>query len=147
MIERGYIKSIQEAFDKYLDANSPGYSSKSGLTPIEAVALIHDAGGVAVWAHPTRSPSERAEVLDFDEGQRLLRLWSSWGLDGLEIYYGAYSPEEASWTKQMSEKFGLIGTGGSDFHGKTKPNVALGLVNGGSSVPDEILGVLEARMK
>ena len=147
IIEAGKATSIQEAFDKYLDANSPAYSSKKGLTPREAVALIHDAGGVAVWAHPTRSPSERAEILDFHTGEELLRLWKEWGLDGLEIYYGAYSPGEADWTKQMSQQFGLIGTGGSDFHGATKPGVPLGKVNGGEGVPDEVLAQLEARMK
>ncbi len=147
IIEIGHATSIQDAFDRYLDAKSPAYSSKKGLTPPEAVALIHDAGGVAVWAHPTRSPSERAEILDFQHGEDLLRLWRKWGLDGLEIYYGAYSPGEVEWTKRMSEQFTLLGTGGSDFHGATKPGVALGKVNGGKSVPDEVLAQLEKHAK
>ena len=147
IIELGHATSIQDAFDKYLDANSPGYSSKKGLTPREAIALIHHAGGVAVWAHPTRSPSERAEVLDFEHGEKLLKLWKEWRLDGLETYYGAYSPEEAAWTKKMSEQFGLIGTGGSDFHGQNKPDVRLGLVNSGANVPDEVLEELSNRAR
>jgi len=145
MIERGYARTIQDAFDKYLDAKIPGFPIKKGLSPLEAVALIHAAGGVAVWAHPTRSPSERAEVLDFARGESLLQKWIEWGLDGLEIYYGAYSPAEADWTRAMSEKYHLLGTGGSDFHGATKPNVPLGKVNGGSSVPESVLADLAAR--
>ncbi len=144
IIELGQATSVQDAFDKYLDAKSPAYSSKAGLTPGEAVAHIHDAGGIAVWAHPTRQPSERAGILDFAEGEALLPHWLGWGLDGLETYYGAYTPEEAAWTRAMSERFNLLGTGGSDFHGSTKPNVPLGQVNGGGGVPDEVLEKLLA---
>lgn len=143
LVELGKATSIQDAFDKYLDANGPAYSPKTGLSPREAVALIHGAGGIAVWAHPTRSPSERAEILNFEKGEELLRLWKEWGLDGLEIYYGAYTPAEIEWTRRMSEQFELLGTGGSDFHGATKPDVPLGQVNGGASVPDEVLAALE----
>ncbi len=145
IIELSRASSVQDAFDKFLDNNGPAYSSKKGLAPDEAVALIHDAGGVAVWAHPTRSPSERAEVLNFSRGETLLRLWREWGLDGLEIFYGAYAAEEAAWTRAMSEKYDLLGTGGSDFHGATKPNVPLGQVNGGVKVPDEVLLALRQR--
>ena len=142
IIELGRADSVQDAFDKYLDAKSPAYSSKKGLTPAEAVKLIHDAGGLAVWAHPTRSPSERAEILDFQKGEHLLVKWREWSLDGLEIYYGAYTPEEAAWTRDMSLQYNLLGTGGSDFHGTTKPGVRLGQVNSATSVPNEVLDAL-----
>jgi len=145
MIERGYVSSIQQAFDKWLAEGKPGAAKRSVLTPRRAVELIHDAGGVAVWAHPTRQPSGRAEILDFTRGEALLQHWMEWGLDGLEIYYGAYTGEEAAWTREMSEKYHLLGTGGSDFHGATKPNVSLGKVNGGGSVPEEVLATLESR--
>jgi len=145
MVEAGYVQSVQEAFDKYLDASSPAYAGKEGLTPQRAVELIHDAGGVAIWAHPTRQPSERAEILDFTRGEALLQKWKEWGLDGLEIYYGAYTSEEAAWTRAMSEKYHLLGIGGSDFHGATKPNVPLGKVNGGGEVPEQVIADLELR--
>ena len=147
LVEGGHAVSIQDAFDRFLDANGPAYASKKGLTPEEAIALIHEAGGVAVWAHPTRGPSERAEVLDFARGEELLHQWKAWGLDGMEVYYGAYTPAEAAWTLSMSEKYGLLGTGGSDFHGATKSGVPLSRVNGDARVPDGVLGVLEARAK
>ena len=145
MVEAGYVESIQDAFNKYLDANGPAYAGKEGLSPQRAVELIHDAGGVAVWAHPTRQPSERAQILDFTRGEALLQKWIEWGLDGLEIYYGAYTGEEAAWTRAMSERYHLLGTGGSDFHGATKPNVPLGKVNGGGSVPEQVVDSLKSR--
>jgi len=145
MIERGYVSSIQQAFDEWLAEGKPAAAKRSVLTPKRAVELIHEAGGVAVWAHPTRQPSERAEILDFTRGEALLQKWKEWDLDGLEIYYGAYTSEEAAWTRAMSEKYNLLGTGGSDFHGATKPNVPLGKVNGGGSVPEEVLTTLYLR--
>ena len=107
--------------------------------------LIHDAGGVAIWAHPTRAPSERAALLDYARGEALLQRWVEWDLDGLETFYGAYTPPEVEWTTRMAARYELLGTGGSDFHGATKPNVKLGEVNGGRGVPDGVLDALKAR--
>ena len=145
LLEVGAVASVQEAFDSLLKEGGPAYASKQTLAPDEAVRLIHDAGGVAVWAHPTRAPSERAALLDFGRGEELIRRWNEWGLDGLETHYGAYTPAEVAWTRAMAEKYGLIGTGGSDFHGLTKPSVKLGQVNGGQGVPDRVLESLKAR--
>ena len=98
-----------------------------------------------IWAHPPRPPSERSSAFDLTRGDELLKLWLEWGLDGLETYYGAYTPEEIAWTAAKAREHGLIGTGGSDFHGQTKPHVFLGRVNGGTNVPDDVLEQLKAR--
>ena len=147
LMEIGAVSSVGNAFDTLLAEGGPAYASKQTLHPAEAVRLIHEAGGVAVWAHPTRAPSERAALLDFARGEKMLEQWSEWGLDGLETHYGAYTPDEMVWTTRMAEKFGLIGTGGSDFHGLTKPTVFLGQVNGGAGVPDDVLETLKARAR
>ena len=147
LIELGAVSSIQNAFDTLLKDGGPAYSSRKSLHPADAVRLIHDAGGVAVWAHPTRAPSERAALLDFESGETLLQQWLGWGLDGLEIYYGAYTPAEIEWTNAMTEKYKLLGTGGSDFHGANKPTVKLGEVNGEGRVPAEVLDALKARAR
>lgn len=139
LIEKGIVATTQEAFDKFLADGAAAHASKQVLEPQIAVELIHDAGGVAVWAHPTRPPSSRAEVSSYEEWETVLQQWISWGLDGLEIYYSAYTEEEAAWTKAMAEKYNLLAMGGSDFHGLTKPTVQLGVVQGGQSVPDEVL--------
>ena len=147
LIEQGAVASIQDAFDTLLKDGGPAYSSRKSLHPADAVRLIHEAGGVAVWAHPTRAPSERAALLDFAHGETLMEKWVSWGLDGLETHYGAYTPEEIEWTNAMARQHNLIGTGGSDFHGKNKPTVFLGEVNGKQRVPDAVLDALKARAR
>ena len=147
LIEIKAVSSIQNAFDTLLADGGPAYSSRKSLHPADAVRLIHGAGGVAIWAHPTRAPSERAALLDFAHGEELMRQWSEWKLDGLETHYGAYTPAEVAWTNAMAAQFGLIGTGGSDFHGANKPNVKLGAVNGGQSVPMEVLEKLKERAR
>jgi predicted metal-dependent phosphoesterase TrpH len=140
MVERGYVGSTQEAFDKYLADGAPGYAPKKVLSPHEAIALIHDAGGVAIWAHPP----VRKKV-SYDELEDRLRDWIGWGLDGLEIFYSQYTPEDEAWTNAMREKYNLIGSGGSDFHGVSKPDVHLGKVQTGQSVPPGVLQTLKER--
>lgn len=135
MVERGYAGSTQEAFDKYLADGAPGYAPKEVLSPHEAIALIHDAGGVAIWAHPPMR-----KKFSYDELEERLRDWIGWGLDGLEVFYAQYTPQDTAWTNAMCEKYNLIGSGGSDFHGVSKPDVQLGKVQTGEAVP---LGVLQ----
>lgn len=140
MVARGYVGSTQEAFDQYLADGSPGYASKKVLSPQEAIALIHEAGGVAIWAHPPHR-----KKFSYDELEERLRDWIGWGLDGLEIYYSEYTPEDAAWTLAMTEKYNLIGSGGSDFHGISKPHVYLAKTHTGEAVPDDVLSQLKAR--
>jgi predicted metal-dependent phosphoesterase TrpH len=142
MMARGYVKSTQEAFDLYLADGKPAYATKQVLTPQEAIEGIHQAGGVAVWAHP---PFNRK--VEWDEYEDILREWIGWGLDGLEIYYSLYTPEDAQWCGQMAQKYNLLGSGGSDFHGVSKPTVFLGKTHTGGPVPDEVLTALKALRK
>jgi len=140
MVARGYVASTQEAFDKYLADGQPAYSTKAVLTPQRAIELIHEAGGIAVWAHPPRSGK-----YSNDELEACLKDWVSWDLDGLETYYGAYTDAQAQWAARMQKRYDLLGTGGSDFHGAAKPNVKLGVAHTGKAVPDEVLDQLKAR--
>ena len=140
MVARGYVASTQEAFDQYLADGSPGYAPKKVLSPEEAIALIHAAGGVAIWAHPPMR-----KKVSYDELEERLRDWIGWGLDGLEIYYSQYTPEDAAWTLAMTEKYNLIGSGGSDFHGISKLDVHLGKTHTGAAVPDGVLQQIKAR--
>jgi predicted metal-dependent phosphoesterase TrpH len=142
MVECGYVSSTQEAFDKYLADGAPGFAPKKVLTPQVAIGLIHDAGGVAVWAHPPHR-----KKVSYDELEARLRDWMAWGLDGLEIYYSKYDADDAAWTAAMAQKYSLIGSGGSDFHGASKPDVYLGVTHTGGAVPDEVLAALQARCR
>lgn len=140
MLDAGHVASLQEAFDKYLADGRPGYATKAVLSPRDAIALIHDAGGVAVWAHP---PIDRK--YSFEELTAKLEELVEWGLDGLETYYARYTEEDTAWAVAMSERFGLIGSGGSDYHGVSKPDITLGLAQNGRTVPDEVLGLIKRR--
>jgi len=137
------LETIQQVFDDLLAAGGRAHAPKKVLSPARAVELIHEAGGVAIWAHPLFPPSTR-QKMDYHEAEALVKLWKSWGLDGLEIYYGLYNTKDSEWARSMTEKYGLLGTGGSDFHGITKPNVYLGQVNGGVSMPESVLEGLKA---
>ncbi len=141
MVNRGYVASTQEAFDLYLADGKPAYATKDVLTPEEAIAGIHEAGGVAIWAHPPLNKKFTLDQLE-DELQR----WISWGLDGLETRYGRYIPEETAWANLMVQKYNLIEGGGSDFHGVSKPDISLGKTTAGS-VPDDVLEKLKAKSR
>lgn len=107
MIRRGYVTDIAEAFERYLAYGRPGYVEKDDITPEACVALIGQAGGVAVLAHP------------FSAGDPELvagRLKAA-GLAGLEVEYGAYDEERRAALRAIAERHGLIATGGSDYHG------------------------------
>ena len=140
MVARGYVETTQEAFDKYLADGAPGYAPKKVLTPEEAIALIHQAGGVAIWAHPPMR-----KKVSYDELEERLHEWIGWGLDGLEIFYSDYTPEDAAWTAAMREKYNLIGSGGSDFPGASKPHIELGKTHTGQAVAPTVLEEIKAR--
>ncbi|HEX8552382.1 MAG TPA: PHP domain-containing protein [Abditibacteriaceae bacterium] len=140
MMEAGHVASVQQAFDDYLADGKPGYATKSVLTPRDAIRFIHDAGGVAIWAHPPLGRKHSYEELE----ERVTEL-KGWGLDGLEIYYSRYTAEDSEWARAMVEKFGMLGTGGSDYHGVSKPDIELGRVQDDLTVPNDVLIQLKAR--
>ena len=142
LIENGDFDNIQQVFDELLATGKPGHLPKKVLSPQDAIAGIHEAGGVAIWAHPPFDRKERS----WDEYEKILQQWIEWGLDGLETFYFTYTSEEADWTARMAEKYGLLQSGGSDFHGARKVN-PLGITQTGEGVPDEVLALLHARLK
>lgn len=107
LVAGGYTRSIEEAFARYLMPGRPGYVPRPRLSPADAVALIHRAGGAAVLAHP----------LTVDDPEAALRGLVEVGLDGLEVFYAAYTGEQRAYLAALAEQYDLIATGGSDFHG------------------------------
>jgi predicted metal-dependent phosphoesterase TrpH len=115
MVEKGYVTTIREAFQKYLHDHASCYASGIKYTPREVIDVIHEAHGKAVLAHPHFLPKGRVT-------QQLLSL----PFDGLEARYGLlHKEQEAPWVK-LAEKRGWIVTGGSDYHGALKPSIGLG---------------------
>ena len=107
LLEKGYVSSFKEAFNKYINRGGPAYVEKDKLTPAEATRLIVRSGGIPVLAHP----------LIFDNPEPLIRELKAVGLAGLEVYYGSYSSEQINELLSLANNHNLIATGGSDFHG------------------------------
>lgn len=116
LVDIGEVKTVKDAFNKYLAEDKPAYVSKERLTPAQAIRLIHDAGGVAVLAHPGANENLRDMLDEFEEG----------GLNGIEVHYPSHSPEQEAWWMDAARKLDLAVTGGSDFHGDPKPHIHLG---------------------
>ena len=141
LIKKGIVGSVAEAFEKYLSTGKPLYLPKEVLTPRDAIALIHGAGGVAVMAHPGLVPLDEAA---FDA--RVTSLAQKDGLDGIEAYYSQHSQADTDRFLALATRLGLLVTGGSDFHGTVKPHVLLGIVFGGRPAAPALLESLRARL-
>jgi predicted metal-dependent phosphoesterase TrpH len=115
LLEKGYVGSVNEAFDRYLANGGPAYVAREKLTPEDAIAMLHAAGGIAVVAHPQYIGAR--ETLD-DAARRdgyLERLRDA-GAIGMEVYYKGNSPELIAELKEAADRFGLTPFGGSDYH-------------------------------
>ncbi|HZZ44475.1 MAG TPA: PHP domain-containing protein [Tepidisphaeraceae bacterium] len=141
LVQKGYVKTIKEAFDKYLGTTGAAYVDKERLGPQRAMELIRESGGVAVLAHPIQLRTGNDAELD-----RVVKDLVDLGLQGIEVIH---SDHDAAWVEKVGElagKYGLIKTGGSDFHGRTKEAISLGVANG-RKVPREWYEGLVGKIK
>ena len=139
LMEKGYVTSIQDAFDRWLAKGRPGYVERDRLHPDEAIELAHASGAVAVAAHPF-SVVDDADALD-----RFIAELAALGLDGIEVEYGRYDADQRTELARVAARHGLAPSGGSDYHGAYKPGLAVGTGLGDLNVPDAWLDDLEAR--
>lgn len=128
LVSTGYASDVSDAFGRYLTRGKPGYALSEKITPEGAILAIHRAGGVAVLAHPWSTRNPRGAV----------RQLVSYGLDGLECFYGEYEPSVREDLAALAAEYRLIPTGGSDFHGKGVKSTDLG----GVFVPPESVEAL-----
>ena len=135
MLEKGYVRNYRQAFDDYLDESAQAYVYRQEPTFSEAVAVVRQAGGIASLAHPTRVHGDVAEMMP--------ELCAA-GLNAIEAYHSDHSPEETEYFVELARRYGLLVTGGSDFHGETvKPGVRLGSgYHGNLHVPPEVMDYL-----
>lgn len=134
MIRRGHVETMEQAFDQYLSNGRPAYVSRDRLSPREAIQLARASGGVPVLAHPhTLAIDNRFEMAD------LLHELVAYGLIGLECHYGSYPADGRAGMVAMAKRFGLLPSGGSDYHGTYKNDVALGIGRAGIAIPDDLL--------
>lgn len=139
MLEKGYVASVKEAFDVYLGKGGKAYVDRDRLTPAEAIALIHRAGGIASLAHPNNLKMPPDETESYVRGLQRI------GLDALEARYNLHTAEDTARYLALANRLGLATTGGSDFHGlSVKPTVRLGHVEGDQPAPAALLPDLRA---
>ena len=139
LVNKGYVGSVQEAFDVWLGKGKPGYLERERLLPVDAISLAHASGAVTVLAHPMSVGFDGRRREEFVAGL------VADGLDGIECEYGRYPPALRAELRALAGRFGLAVTGGSDYHGRYKPDLALGTALGDLNVPDDLLDALEAR--
>ena len=131
MVEKGYVANHRQAFDEYLDESAKGYVWRREPTFAEGVAKIREAGGIASLAHPVR--------VNGDVPALMPELCEA-GLSALEAYHSDHTPRETEMYLGLARHYGLLVTGGSDFHGAIKPDVKLGTGCGGNlHVPADLL--------
>lgn len=134
MQRKGVVETMTQAFDEFLANGKPAYVGRERLSPMEAIQLARASGAVPILAHPhTLGVDNRHEMSD------LLNELAAHGLIGIECHYGTYPADGRSGMVAMARRFGLLPSGGSDYHGSYKPDVALGVGRVGIPVPRLIL--------
>ena len=137
---KGYVADVEQAFQEYLGSRGRAYVPKDQFTVEKALAVLRAEGATAVLAHPF---SLRAEGRALENNLRKLK---DLGLDGLECLYPEHSPDQTREYLRLARKLDLAVTGGSDFHGEAvKPDIELGVGNGGLELPYELLDALRER--
>ncbi len=139
LVEVGAAESIDDAFDRYLGHDGPAYVGKARLTGPDVASLARESGGVAVLAHPYSMGLEGPDLA------RVVGELAESGFGGIEALYGRYSPRQRTELGHLARRFDLVATGGSDHHGASKPDLAVGTGQGDLKVPDRVVGLLEAR--
>jgi predicted metal-dependent phosphoesterase TrpH len=136
LMQKKYVTSAKEAFDRYLAEGKPAYVARELPSPAEAIAWIREAGGVAVLAHPTW-------VKSTGEGlQSQIQALKEVGLGGIEVHYSTHTKSETSRYLELARRLSLVVTGGSDFHGLTKPDISVGSGRGDLKVSERLLAPL-----
>lgn len=134
LVRKGYAPDIRSAFDRWLGSGRPAYVERRRLDAGKALALARQSGAVPVLAHPHTLGIHRAE-----EMARLLGGLTEAGLVGLEAIYSTYRRHEREGYAHLARRFGLVPSGGSDYHGTYKPDIEVGVGHGDLYVPDSVL--------
>ncbi|MBE5842863.1 MAG: PHP domain-containing protein [Butyrivibrio sp.] len=133
LLKKGYTTSVKEAFDRFIGDHCPCYVPREKITPQMAIEQILLAGGVPVLAHPVLYGLGR------DAMNQLVSEVADAGVVGIEAIYGTYTPQDERDMKALAEKYKLLISGGSDFHGDNKPHIDLGVGTGKMVIPYEVL--------
>jgi 3',5'-nucleoside bisphosphate phosphatase len=130
LVEAGLCDNLDEAFDRFLKKNRPAWVPKFKMSASQAIALIHQAGGVAVMAHPGLNRTDEVIPGMVDNG-----------LDGIECFHTKHSAATSEYYLGLAKRFHMLITGGSDCHGISKGRPVIG----GVKLPYEHVEKLKAR--
>lgn len=141
MMTHGYVKSIKEAFDRYIGDHCPYYIPREKVTPAQAIELILQADGVPILAHPVLYGMGSAKL------DSVVAELKEAGLMGIEALYSTYTQADERQIRSLASKYNLLVSGGSDFHGSNKPDLDMGVGYGRLNVPDFVLEEIRATRK
>lgn len=140
LLKKGYVNTTKQAFNVYLAPGGSAFFDKERLEPGEAIRRIKAAGGIAVLAHPSQLRTTNSAELD-----RVVKSLVDQGLQGIETLHSDHSDAEIRAYEALAKQYGLLTTGGSDFHGGNKPTISLGYA-GKNRVPRERFDALRNRL-
>lgn len=141
LVEKKVVATSQQAFSRYLGSNAPAYVARERFDMADAVAMIRNAGGVAVLAHPGLAPAIMADI------DGILASMATLGVEGVEAYYPAHGRNVVRALTRAAEELGLAMTGGSDYHGGMGRDAGLGRGAAGGMVPRGCLTELKKKVK
>ncbi len=133
LVQKKYIKSRSEAFERYIGDSGPCYVPRRKMLPEEAISMIKSVGGVPILAHPV------LYHLRTEQMNKLISYLCRSGIAGLEAIYSTYSSGEEIQMRKLAKENNLIISGGSDYHGANKPGIELGTGRGKLFVPEDVL--------
>ncbi len=139
LMEKGYVKTFAEAFDRYLGKGKPAYEEKFRLMPRDAVAMIRRAGGVPALAHPFTLEIDRVDLEVLVGGMAKI------GLEAIEVYSPEHTLHQMQVYRSLAATYHLAITGGTDFHGVNSPGIQLGRGRGNFQVPYALLEEIKKR--
>ena len=139
MIENGMARDMNDAFERLLNKNKPFFIPRQFLPIERSIEIIREAGGTAVLAHPFQYRLDDAGL------RELIEHCMESGLEGMECRYSGYDAAQTAYLEALAAEYGLVRTGGSDFHGAIKGEIRLGEGKGGLNVPYAFLEELRSR--
>lgn len=140
LLMKGYVNDIKKAFDRYLGDGCSCYVKRDRINPKTAIDMIHEAGGLAILAHPLLYKLSQSDVRELVEGLAKM------GLDSVEAMYSTHSAGDEAFLKQLAKNNGLGYSGGSDYHGSNKPHIQIGIGRGGLRIGYHVLEQLKERL-
>ena len=137
MLDHGCVRTMKEAFDRYIGDDRPCYVPRERVTPAQAVRLVLEAGGIPILAHPILYHMTDVQL------EELTGELKAAGLKGIEAVYSTYTEDEERRIRRLASRQGLLVSGGSDFHGSNKPGLDLAVGYGKLFVPYSVLAGLK----